>query len=374
MILSLIPGRILAEIEISLNAKVVSIERITKIYGSNAKSFLLTLSSTKKRTTTYFLKFEDEDRANREIAGTKFVEKFLSVPKILLAPKGKTPFTGWILFESVRGKLMAEKYLNIKSENDFKVFCELEQRKEDLLRSLYAQPAIKISRDEYDALPANRLFRERLSGNQYKNFFSVKRDNVSRYFDRHVSINAHEFPLTINEIFDSIRRKYSTQNNKVVAAYMGHGDAHHGNIIAGHGLKFIDNEYAGFLPPFMELAKPYYNDFLGVLFFHHHETLARYFQIQNFEDTGTRLSFKIATPQKIADAIKITKIKLSSRKKWANAATDDFLSLNDYLILSHTLTKNPNTYPLEAQLLFLAFTEILTQFDSCDPESIYRFL
>jgi hypothetical protein len=357
-----------------LNAKVISIERITKIYGSNAESFLLTLSSSKKRTTTYFLKFEDKDRANREIAGTKFVERFLPIPKILLAQKGKAPSVRWILFESVRGQLMAEKYLNIKSENDFKLFCELEQQKEVLLKFLYDQPATKISRGEYDTLPANRLFRERLCGDQYENFFKTGKKNISQYFDRYISINAHNFPLTVNEIFDSIRKKYSTQKDKRITVYMGHGDAHHGNIIAGRELKFIDNEYAGFLPPFMELAKPYYNDFLGVLFFHYHETLKQYFNIQHFEDDGTRLSFKIAAPQKLTRAIEITKIKLSSRKKWANAATDDFLLLNDYLILSHALTKNPNAYPLEVQLLFLAFIEILAQFDPFDPESIYRFL
>lgn len=368
-----IPKRTLAEIEASLNAKIVEVERITKIYGSDAESFLLESSSSKKKTTTHFLKLEDENRIRREIAGTRFVENVLPVPKIIAASREKSSSTGWILFERVRGKLMAEKYLNVKTENDFGLFCELERQKENLLKSLYSQPATTISRSDYFALPANRLFRERLCGERYKDFFTGKENNVSRYFDRHISINGHRFPLTVNEIFESIKGKYSKGRAKTIAAPMGHGDAHHGNIIAGRDVKFIDNEYAGFIPPFMELAKPYYNDFIGILFFHHHPTLDEYFQIKDMEDTDATFFLQIAARQKITRPIKITQIKLSSRKKWVNAATDDFLSLNDYLIFSHALTKNPNAYPPNTQLLFLAFIEILAQFDPLDPESIYRF-
>jgi hypothetical protein len=105
-----ISKRVSAEIQKFLNAKIVGIERVTKIYGSNAESFLLTASSARNKTTTYFLKFEDEDRTRREIAGTRFVEQSLPVSKILATSQGKSSPSGWILFERVRGKLMAEKY------------------------------------------------------------------------------------------------------------------------------------------------------------------------------------------------------------------------------------------------------------------------
>jgi hypothetical protein len=374
MTASPIPKQVLAEIKESLSAKIVSIERVTKIYGSNAKSFILTASSGGNKTTTYFLKFEDGDRTRREIAGTKFVEHSLPVPKILAASRGKSSSSGWILFERIQGMLMAEKYLHIKNENGFASFCELERRKEDILKSLYSQRGITMGRGDYATLPANRLFRERLRGERYKSFFAGKKDNISRYFNRRISINGHAFPLTINNIFQSIKEKYSVGDKRTIMAFMGHGDAHHGNIIANHELKFIDNEYAGFIPPFMELAKPYYNDFIGTLFFHHHPTLDQYFRIEGFQDTGTELLFKIAHPETIARPIKITQIKLSSRKKWVNAATDEFLSLNDYLILCHSLTKNPNAYPPNAQLLFLVFMEVLAEFNPLDPESIYYFL
>jgi hypothetical protein len=61
------------------------------------------------------------------------------------------------------------------------------------------------------------------------------------------------------------------------------------------------------------------------------------------------------------------------RKKFVNKKTKDFLSLNDYLVLCHALTKDPNAYPFKTRLLFLIFTVILAQFDPLDPESIYDF-
>ncbi|MGC9599339.1 MAG: hypothetical protein ABSE18_03065 [Minisyncoccia bacterium] len=362
----------LAEIEKALNAKVINIERVTKIYGSDADSFLIKVVSAKNKITMYFLKFEEKNRTNQEIAGIRFIEKFLPTPKIIVTSRGKSLSPGWILFEHVQGKLMAEKYLKIKDENEFESFCKLEQRKEKLLGVLYSQPTIKMSYNDYIKLPANQLFRERLCGKRYGEFFGNKQGNVSQYFDRRISINKCNFPSTVNQIFESIRKKYSSRKHELVTALMGQGDAHHGNIIVNKGIEFIDNEYAGFMPPFMELAKPYYNDFIGTLFFHHHQTLEQHFQIRSFKDTGTKLLFEIKSPQKITRPIKITQIKLFERKKWVNEATDDFLSLNDYLVLSHALTKNPNTYPPKTKLLFLTFVAILAQFDPLDPESLYR--
>ena len=155
---------------------------------------------------------------------------------------------------------------------------------------------------------------------------------------------------------------------------MGQGDAHHGNIIVDKKIWFIDNEYADFMLPFMELAKPYYNDFIGTLFFHHHKTLNQYFQIKKFKDTGNKLIFRIRCPQKIDNFLKVTQIKLQERKRLVNKKTEDFLSLNDYLVLCHTLTKNPNNYSTKTKLLFLIFTVILAKFDLFNPGSIYDFL
>ena len=170
-----------------------------------------------------------------------------------------------------------------------------------------------------------------------------------------------------------IQEKYTPQADREVMAIMGHGDAHHGNIILNSKIWFIDNEYADFMPPFMELAKPYYNDFIGRLFFHHPKILNQYFQIDHFEEKNNQLVFKISYPQKMINSLAITQVKLQMRNKFVNNKTDDFLSLNDYLVLCHTLTRDPNAYPTESRLLFLVFIVILAQFDPFDPESIYKF-
>jgi len=364
----------LAEIEKSLNVKVIHLERITKIYGSGANSFLIKTISTKNKIVFYFLKFNKEEYIERELAGARFIKKLLPTPKIILIPKKKLFVLRWILFEYVPGKLMAEEFLQIKDRKDLELFCELEKQKEKLLNNFYSKSKIKISYDDYIKSRTNRLFYDRLLGERYKLFFKKNADNISLYFNRQLIVNNIKFPHTVDQIFESIRKKYSLRNNKKIITIMGQGDAHHGNIIVNQKIWFIDNEYADFIPPFMELAKPYYNDFIGTLFFHHHKILNQHFQINHFEDTGTRLVFKIKYPQKITNFLKITQIKLRERKKIINNKTEDFLSLNDYLVLCHALTKDPNTYPIKTQLLFLVFTAILAQFDPFNPESIYNFL
>jgi len=364
----------LSEIEKSLNVKIIGLERITKIYGSKANSFLIKVIPTKNKIVTYFLKFNEKEHIENELNGIQFIKKFLPTPKIILISKRKLFAPQWILFEYIPGELMAEKFLQIKNKEDLELFCKLEKRKEKLLEKVHSKSKIKINYNDYIKSRTNRLFYDRLFGKMYKLFFAKNFDNISSYFDRQIVVNNKEFPYTINQIFESIRKKYFPHSNKKITAIMGQGDAHHGNIIVNKKIWFIDNEYADFIPPLMELAKPYYNDFIGTLFFHHHKILNRYFQIKHFKDTGTKLIFKIECPQKITNFLKITKIKIAERKNLANGKTKDFLSLNDYLVLCHALTKNPNTYPRKTKLLFLVFSAILAQFDPFKPESIYNFL
>jgi len=75
------------------------------------------------------------------------------------------------------------------------------------------------------------LFYNRLFGERYELFFVKNPNNISLYFDRQIVVNNIKFPYTVNQIFKSIRKKYSLQNNKKIIATMGQGDAHHGNII-----------------------------------------------------------------------------------------------------------------------------------------------
>ena len=244
-----------------------------------------------------------------------------------------------------------------------------------MLARLYGRPAKNLEYEAYIELYANQLFHQRLFGERYSSFYRNDRRNIARYFNRTFLINGRHFPYTINQVVENIRGKYSLAQSKIVRCYPGHGDAHHGNIILnGNKINFIDNEYAGFIPPFMELAKPYYNDFIGTLFFHHQKELEEYFPLKFSASSNGILAFSGLKFKKISHAIKITNIKLQKRKKWINGNTDDFLSLNDYLVLCHMLTKNPNNYGSRAQLIFLLFIVLLTEFDPLQPESLYSIL
>lgn len=357
----------LLEIERSLSVKIIKIKRIKKIYHLKANSFIVRTISAENKGATYFLKFSKKEDIKKEVEGNQFLKKSLPVPKIVLVSR----VFSWILFEYIPGQLMAEKFLKVKSEKELELFCKIEKRKEKLLNILYSAPKIRINFDDYIKSRANKLFSERLFGERYKLFFAKNSKNISSYFDRKFIINNKEFPYSINQIIDLIRKKYYLRNDKKIVAIMGQGDAHHGNIIVNKKIWFIDNEYADFIPPLMELAKPYYNDFIGTLFFHHHKILNRYFQIDHFKDTGNKLVFRIRCPQKINNFLKITKIKIQEKRTLANRKTSDFLSLNDYLILCHILTRNPNRYPLKTRMLFLMFVIILAEFDPFNPDSIY---
>ncbi|PIR89987.1 hypothetical protein COS93_01320 [bacterium (Candidatus Gribaldobacteria) CG07_land_8_20_14_0_80_33_18] len=221
----------LVEIEKSLNVKVVGLERIIKIYGSNTNSFLVKTISTKNEIVSYFLKFNEKKHIERELEVTRFIEKFLLTPKIILISKKKLFALRWVLFEYVPGNLMTEKFLQIKNRKDLELFCKIEKQKEKLLSNLYYKSKIKINYNSYIKSRTNQLFYNRLFGERYELFFVKNPNNISLYFDRQIVVNNIKFPYTVNQIFKSIRKKYSLQNNKKIIATMGQGDAHHGNII-----------------------------------------------------------------------------------------------------------------------------------------------
>ena len=371
--LRMIIHQALYDIEKSLNAKVTSMEKIKTVYGFNTTSFHIKVSLANGNTTSYFLKFGNTERIRQELAGISFVEKFIPTPKVVLTSKEESFRFGWTLSEYISGKLMAENFLEIENRNDLKLFCELEKEKELLLRNLHDKIKTILSYKSYIGSRVNQLFYGRLFGERYQLFFARDHNNLSSYFNHRLIVNGKKFQFTIGETLKMIQEKYTPQADREVMAIMGHGDAHHGNIILNSKIWFIDNEYADFMPPFMELAKPYYNDFIGRLFFHHPKILNQYFQIDHFEEKNNQLVFKISYPQKMINSLAITQVKLQMRNKFVNNKTDDFLSLNDYLVLCHTLTRDPNAYPTESRLLFLVFIVILAQFDPFDPESIYKF-
>lgn len=361
------------EIEKRLGVKIVDIEGIKKIYHSNANSFILTTSSANDGRKKYLLKFGRDNSIHDELMGGSCIQGRLNTPNIALSSEEKSTGHKWILYEYIPGHLMSEKFSQMQSKEELDIFYGLERRKEYYLSKLHAETETIIDYSCYIKSRNNKLFHRRLYGNRYNEFYENSSNNLSSLFDRTININGNNLPLTVNQIFTNIKGKYENHDRNKIRAFIGHGDAHHGNIIINDDIWFIDNEYADLTTPFMEMAKPYYNDFLGILFFHEQQILDEYFKIVSYKDNGTQLNMRVDISERIEKYIEITKIKLDARKSTVNRGTEDFLSMNDYLFLCHTLTKNTNKYPRTTQKLFILFAVLLSIFDPYNPESIYLY-
>lgn len=362
------------EITESLNSEIVGIERVMKIYGSNANSFILKTLNTENRLKIYFLKFSREGHIEDEVLGDNLVYKYLPTPPLILTSKRKRFGFEWALFEYVDGELMSKKFKDSELRNKNNEFLILEKEKENLLKKMHCLKK-QITFKEYLISKTNLLFYNRINGVRYKSFYQNNPSNLSSYFNKNITINNHTFTQTIDETFEQIRNKYTghKDSNTSLTAILGHGDAHHGNIIVNDKIQFIDNEYAGYIPPFMEFAKPYYNDFIGTLFFHYNDLLLKYFHIDSVKNEPTSLEVKVSIPLKMNLRILVTETKVTARKATANRTSKDFLSLNEYLVMCHTLNRDPNNYDKDTQIMFLIFTLILANFDPFEPSSIYKF-
>jgi len=326
--------------------------------------------SANNSPTTYLLKFGRDKSIDDELKGDLCINGLLNTPKMVMSSKKKLDGHEWILYEYMPGRLMIEELATLRENRKLIQFYELEKQKESYLAKLHVQTKSLIDYQDYIKSRGNKLFRDRLLGNRYKEFYETDQKNISSLFDRAVTVNDVRLPLTINQIVDGIKDKYNASHPNKIMGFIGHGDAHHGNIIIGEDIFFIDNEYADNTTPFMEFAKPYYNDFLGNLFFHKHKQLNQYFKVIGYKDTGTDINIRVNYSKPLGEYLEVTKIKLEARKDTANAKTEDFLSLNDYLFLCHILTKDPNKYPRTVQKLFILFAILLSTFDPHIPESI----
>ena len=381
--LALVLRKAVGEIEQKLGIEVYGIERMRKVYHINSNSFRLRVIDENNNKSGLFLKFlPNGPNCLREKEGAKLIGQYVNTPQVVLS-HCKRFQTSWLLFRFVEGKLMTEKALLVEREMaNQKSFLKLEYKKEESLLKMYQKTQRTISIRQYFSLPANSLFYRRICGRRRKVFLgSWGKGEPTRLSDllrSKVSVNGKKSRLTGEEIFSSISKKYfRIKKGKRIWATLGHGDSHHGNIIIGkdENIFLIDNEYAGYNPPLMELAKPYYNDFLGSLFFHHHNLLQKYFELIRVRMDKRNLHIRIQVKRKMNFRLELTRIKLEMRRNLLkkNTANNEMLTLNDYLIMCHTLTRDPNLYPLPIKYLFIAFIFILADFNPFRPASIYPY-
>ncbi len=345
----------------------VNIEDLNKTYGTKSNIFLV-----KQESDQFVFKLASAREIQGETHGTSMVSKFLCVPKIY-----KYHINGnksWLLREYIPGRLMADNIRDLESKRKISLIQSIEKEKEKQLLEMYRKTKKRVSFYDYLSLRANDLFYKRISGKRYKSFYGLSKSSIHKYTEKEITLNGRIFPHTIQENVSLILSKYDKPRVDSVIGYLGHGDAHHGNILINDSNKiwFYDNEYVGTMPAYMELSKPYYNDFLGVLFFHFHDILLGHFSVTGVEESKSELKIKIKSKNKISHRIDVTNIKLAVRREILKNG-QDFLTLNDYLFMSHILNRNPNNYPEEVRLLFIAFAMIITDFNPMFPESIYSY-
>lgn len=365
----------LNQIEAELQVEIIGISRIRKLYGANANSFLIKTLNNKDQEQDFFIKFEEPLKISEEIEGLVKIGNFLPVPKIVVSSVSSNP--SWVCSEQIEGQLFTENYL--KSPRTDKInasLVEIEEEKEKFLIGMYAKTKGQISFDKYLSSKTNQLFYKRITGNRVQDFYFDKNpNNISRYFDKKIVINGKIFDKTVNEVFKEILNKYENPKINNCTSYLGHGDAHHGNILLDTNQKvwFIDAEYSDNIPANMELSKPYYNDFLGELFFHYPDEFLERFELLSTRESEEELFIDLVANKKMVNRLAITNVKIETRKEFLQAGSD-FLDLKDYLFMCHTLTKNSNNYSDFLKMMFLAFSVIIMEFDPMDPESIYSFI
>lgn len=216
----------------------------------------------------------------------------------------------------------------------------------------------------------NDMFYGRLTGDRFQEYYGGK-NNISNQFDQKVTLNGHRFNKTPNQIINELKYKYSTLADKgMTDSFLGHGDWHHQNILCGNSqnIKFIDFEYFGYHPINMEISKAYYIDFLGTLFFYFQDRLENCFEIIKREEDSDNLRFNIKYFGNLDLRLEILKNKIDVFGDLLKSG-DDYLTLNDYLIICHLLSRNPNLYSKNCQDLFLSMIPVFDSFDPLNPKS-----
>lgn len=350
--------------------EILGFELIQSKYGAGKNSFIVH-SQNQLGPKKFLLKITMKEKIKNEVLGSNLLSKIIPVPDIL-AFEFKDEF-GFLVREYQDGPLLVELIHNLEKENDISQIIRIESFKEKTLSNTYSQPYKMIDFEEYTRLASSNLFIHRLNGAQYKLFYGEDAQ-LSRISNKKVKINNTSYDYTFNDIFRKIRERFNTNSQKLCRVYPSHGDAHHCNILytSANQHSFIDCEYSGYLPPLMDLAKPYYNDFLGALFHLYPSYLDKYLELISIKESDNTLEIKIKLKEMMLARLELTKVKIKYRKKFI-AHDSDYISLSDYLFLCHTLTRNPDDFDERTFWYFIVFGYVLFNFDPYHPDSIKKF-
>ncbi|MEF3245508.1 MAG: phosphotransferase [Caldisericaceae bacterium] len=347
---------------------IVSISRIKRVFGANTNCFIVKAVNEDGLSKNFFVKYPNLSTILQEIRGYKSLKDYITIPEVLY-------YDDKILINSyIEGQLLSELVIKRDFKRNNIDILKLEKNKENILSNLYKNSPEKIlTFDKYLKIKANKLFYKRLFGRRYENFYGST-SSVHSLINKKIILNGHKFKKTIFEIFEDIKNEYKNAEKKEVTCILGHGDLHHGNIICTKSLKtyFIDLEYASFMPIYMELAKPYYNDSFVFVLLYHFGLLERYFSLKKFEITDSAIKIEASVKKSFRRRLQLASIKMKARSNILEKYSD-FIRFNSYLVMSHTLNRDPNTFPEIMIPFFLIFTCILDEFDYKNPESILDY-
>ncbi|MDD3475065.1 MAG: hypothetical protein PHP08_04200 [Candidatus Dojkabacteria bacterium] len=342
----------------------ISIKRIKNNYGTNRNVFKVVINNHSK----YFLKI-----SNQYITKDKQkISNYLNTPTLYF--QKSVPLGLIEIFEYIEGSLLTDLLLQSDNKSDkYLKILELEKKKNKNLLSMYSKTLKMIPYQDIMNSKGNHLFYKRLTENRFKEYYY--NTNLEKLFDKVLIINGFQHP-SIKKIIDDIKDKYeSIDTSFSVKTVYGHGDIHHQNIIVEKNtseLFFIDNEYNSQIPINMEIAKPYYIDLLGSYFFFFNEALLKMISVDNYQIYKDSIDIKLSTNFTPKLRLGITQNKIETFKNILNVCNDP-ISVNDYLVMSHILSRDPNSYDKRVIPLFLAYIPILSSFNILKPEELFIF-
>lgn len=353
----------LGQIEEQLGAKVESVVPFQNRYGMSQ-----TLFKVEAGGASYFLKAHSANQG-QEYAGYMAFKDYVPTPE--LRARVDSRGTDVLLFDYYPSMMMCDMVVETERVGgDFSTILAAEDRKNSALRRVYDATQRTTTFSEYLEAPVNRLFSQKLLGSVFDRYYGEEAP-IRESLGAQVRLNGHLFPRTGLEIMQDIQERLTGIDPATTAdSVLGHGDLHHMNVLYGaDGEKVIDFEYHSQIPVAMELAKPYYIDYVGTLFFFFQQHFASHFQFDRSDLQDGILNLEINQTALLAGRVALTENKVRQFGDLI-AQGRDFLSFNDYLVMCHTLSHNPNNYSADTQLLFTAMLPILAEFDYSNPASL----
>jgi hypothetical protein len=361
------------KLEQFLKEKIISLNPISNIYSSSIHNFEVTTATSKR----YFLRMEKNAPLDTELKGTIMLSNYLKVSEILISKPRTKNNPSWLLTNFYEGKLMSEYFCNEEATDNFLSFNEnllkLEEKKELELIKSYKNTR-SLNKREIIKTTGSKLFSGRVLGERKNEYYDSNNNTIGSLFNKNFIINGREFNYSPKDLLEKIKSKLEAQDSQIYTTYLGHNDAHQGNILIedkSQEFVLIDCEYADYATAYQDLAKPYYIDYLGTYFFYFPKFMRRHIKELSFKLKGDKIAIDFKIEENFIKArAELVKIKLNARKNYLNG--NDFLTLNEYLLICHLLTKNPNNYPLDLQILFLATTFALNEFNPNEPEDLFK--